>query len=304
MQDTEYNFIVLIAMAARWLFAATGVFFLNFVYRSTLSSAGSGFRLIAISLGIVWAYDLNLFTLTLLGYPQAIFLSDLRGALALSLVPAFALGARRKELWKITLSRQATTQSLLFLAVGGYFVVVASATRAAVWAGETAGGALKIIVALALTLVVSALVLMPRLRAHAKTFLIKHLFEHRYDYRGEWLRFSATIADRGTSLFSTEERVIRSLADVTESHGGVLLLVEPVNRLILGATWQLALPELATQPRGVDPQWLSDLATTARILKLDDIRKAGQPSAADGQVPNWLVEELDLWILVPLIRSQ
>jgi putative PEP-CTERM system histidine kinase len=54
----------------------------------------------------------------------------------------------------------------------------------------------------------------------------------------------------------------------------------------------------------VDPQWLSDLATTARILKLDDIRKAGQPSAADGQVPNWLVEELDLWILVPLIKSQ
>ena len=302
--EDSAHLLVLLSVAIRWLFAATSLFFLNYIYRATSASAGNGFRLIILTLGVMWAYNLNLFTLTLLGYPQASLLSDLRGAVALMLVPAFVVGARRKEYWRIALSRQATTQSLLFLAIGGYFVVIASATRAAIWAGESAGDVLQILLAVALTLAIIALAFMPRLRAHFKTFFIKHLFEYRYDYRSEWLRFSATIGDRSASLLSLEERAIRSLADITEAQGGVLLLVEPSNRLLLAGTWQLAVPGLAILPRAVDPQWLSGLAETARILKLDDIRKAGAPSPADGNVPDWLRDELDLWIAIPLLRSQ
>ena len=298
------NELAVVGLAIRWTLAVSWVFFAHFLYRSTASATGSGFRVIVFTLGIMWAYDLNAFTLMLLGYPQAVDLAGLRGVVALLLVPVFALAARRKEHWKITLSRQATTQSLLFVAIGGYFVVISSATRAAMWAGGSTGDVLTILLGGLLTGALLALAFRPRLLAHFKTFVIKHLFEHRYDYRTEWLRFSATNSDRGASLLSTEERAIRSLADVTESQGGILLLTEPMNQLVLAGAWRLNLPDFAAMSKPFAPEWLAGLVESARILNLDQIRAAGKPLPADGDVPQWLVDEADLWIVVPLVRAQ
>ena len=296
--------IELFSVVVRWIFAAAGLLSVNYLYRSTAASAGSGFRLTIFALGMMWAYNLNLFTMVMLGYPQAMMLAQLRGVVALIMVPAFAIGARRNEQWKVSLSRQATTQSLLFAVIGLYLVIMSSATRAAIWAGESAGDTFKILLAGGLTACAIFLVLMPRKRAYMKTFFIKHFFAHRYDYRSEWLRFSATIGDRGASLQPAEERAIRSLADVTESKGGVLLLAESTNKLVLSGTWRLPASGLSGLPKPADPQWLASLIDTARILNLDKIRLAGVPSGADGAVPDWLVNELDLWIAVPLVRSR
>ena len=42
---------------------------------------------------------------------------------------------------------------------------------------------------------VAAMVMLPssRARGWAKVKIAKHFFEHRYDYRTEWLRFTETI---------------------------------------------------------------------------------------------------------------
>lgn len=296
--------LLLFSIALRWLFAAIGLLFAHFLYRSTPTATNSGFRLILVTLEVMWAYNLNVYTMMVLGYPQALTLSMLHGAVSLLLAPAFMIGARRKEQWKVSLSRKAATQSLLFVVIGAYFVVVSSATRAAIWAGESAGGAFKILLAGALTIIVVVLAAMPRVRAYIKTIFIKHLFEHRYDYRREWLRFSATIGDRGTSLLAAEERAIRSLADVTESQGGILLIAEPVNRLVLAGAWQLDAAGLVLVRKPVDPTWLAGLVETARIVNFDHIRTMGGPSDADGAVPHWLIEDVNFWIAVPLVRSR
>ena len=39
-----------------------------------------------------------------------------------------------------------------------------------------------------------------------------HLFQHRYDYRNEWLRFTGTIGQAGPDSPPLSERVIRALA--------------------------------------------------------------------------------------------
>ena len=46
---------------------------------------------------------------------------------------------------------------------------------------------------------VAAMVLLPsaKARSWAKVKLAKHLFEHRYDYRTEWLRFTETRGPSG-----------------------------------------------------------------------------------------------------------
>ena len=295
--------ILLITLVVRWLFALTGIAFAHYLYRATAPSTASGFRLIVVALGILWAYNLNLFTLSLLGYSQAALLSDFRGLLLFLLVPAFTLAARRKERWKVTLSRQATTQSLLLVGIGSYFVIIASATRALIWAGDQAADLAKILAAAALTMLVLALAFMPGVRAHAKALLIRNLFEHRYDYRGEWLRFSTTMGDRSLPGLSTEERAIRSMTEITESVGGVLLVVERPDRLALEATWQWPIQGGFDQTLSVDPAWLESLSDSARIVTLDAIRTGGGTLTEDAAVPQWLRDERQAWAAVPLVRA-
>ncbi|WP_204276576.1 hypothetical protein, partial [Klebsiella aerogenes] len=61
------------------------------------------------------------------------------------------------------------------------------------------------------------------LRAWLKVKLAKHLFRHRYDYRTEWMRFTETLGNPqgGAAL---DERIVKAIADLTESPAGVLLV--------------------------------------------------------------------------------
>ena len=54
-----------------------------------------------------------------------------------------------------------------------------------------------------------------------KVVLAKHVFQHRYDYREEWLRFSHSLSQHGDTAFET--RAIHALAAITQSPAGVLL---------------------------------------------------------------------------------
>jgi putative PEP-CTERM system histidine kinase len=295
--------LTIVNLGFRWLSALIGVAFAHYLFRSSSPSRASGFRLIVVALGIIWAYYLNLYTLMLLGYHQAVLLLQGQGLLILLLLPGFAVAARRKEHWKVTLSRQATTRSLLFVAIGTYFVILSTATRALTWAGAHGDDIAKLFLAVALAGTIIVVGLLARFRARIKALFVRHLFEHRYDYRTEWLRFSATIGDRAVTNLSPEERVIRSVADVTESRGGVLLVVDRADRLALAGSWQWSAPDLFSQALPANAEWIEELARSGRILNLDDIRATGGTAAVDRGLPGWLLQEQQAWVAVPLVRS-
>src|SRR3954451_9594030 len=71
---------------------------------------------------------------------------------------------------------------------------------------------------------VGAMVLIPSARARGweKLKLAKHLFEHRYDYRSEWLRFTETLGLAGPEAPPLSERIVRAFADIVDAPGGLL----------------------------------------------------------------------------------
>jgi hypothetical protein len=71
---------------------------------------------------------------------------------------------------------------------------------------------------------VAAMVLLPssRARGWAKVKIAKHFFEHRYDYRTEWLRFTETIGASGPTAPPLGQRVIKAFADILDAPGGLL----------------------------------------------------------------------------------
>lgn len=299
--DTAHDFLLLSLMLG-WLLSIGGVFFVHLLYRSLTSASGSGFRLILIVLGIMWAYDINLITLILLGFANTPVVMAGQGIFALLLMPIFALGARRKERWKVTLSRKAATSSVLLMAIGTYFVVISAASRALIWAARDDDVA-KVIIAVALSIGVAVVAFFPRIGRWLKKVLLEHLFEHRYDYRAEWLRFSATIGDRSQGDMAPEERIIRSIADVTESSRGLLLLVNRGVELIIAGAWNWQYAGPLGQDLTVDLDWLRFLEQTSRIVTLDEIR-AHELGPGDHLVPSWLLDSEKAWAGVPLVRSE
>src|SRR5918993_294132 len=124
-------------------------------------------------------------------------LFDWRGVVIALTAPLFAVGAGQQDGWKMRLSRAATFQSLSLLAICGYFAVMTILATALRGTGWDWSRAMLIMVLSAMTL--AAMVILPssKARSWAKVELAKHLFEHRYDYRPEWLRFAATLARSG-----------------------------------------------------------------------------------------------------------
>ena len=230
--------LLLAALVLQLVFLIGGIIFLHNLNSDIRSAGTAGARLIVISLAVLWAYDLNAFTISLLGSEAALWFVAFRPFVSLALMPFFAVAARRRDHWKVVLSRKATFQSLSLVAIGVYFVGISVATRAIAGLGGAAGLVFGVFAVVALSAVGLVVLFVPGARAWLRVIVTKHLFSHRYDYRTEWLRFSATIADAKGSDLTLEERAVKAVADVTESPAGLLMLATADDTFEIVSAWR------------------------------------------------------------------
>jgi putative PEP-CTERM system histidine kinase len=255
-----------------------------------------------LGLTLMWGYDLNLYTLAYLQAPGAAQLFNWRGAFMAFSAPLFLLGAPGRDTLRIRLSRAATFQSLSLLGICAYFAVmalVATALRRSQWDWASSLTA----VALSGMIVGTALLALSQwARGWAKVKIAKHLFEHRYDYRGEWLRFADTVGRSDGDGLPIGERLIKAFADILEAPGGLLLVPDTSGALAAAA----ALDWSGDTPAG-DLDEARDFWTAieqnARILDLDAYRR-GMLGDRDREVPipQWLADDANAWAGVPLIH--
>jgi putative PEP-CTERM system histidine kinase len=273
----------------------------NLYGQASPESRGS-IRLPVIALAAMWVYDLNLYTITYLTREPVSDLAAMRGAVMAMLVPLFALASKRTSDWRVSLSRAATFQSLSVMAIFAYLIVMMSATRTL----EIAGGEWIRIgqVALVLVMTVGALILLPskRNRAWLRVVLTKHFFQHRYDYREEWLRFTRTMARPGEDAAPVEERVVKAISDIADAPGGLLLLVVEQSRLVVAAEWNWPCDVSSGGP--LDEELVRFLEATSHVMDFDELESGAV--TADGRrcvVPTWMLEGSDAWAGVPLIHK-
>ena len=283
--------------------AAGSLVLVHNLYAQAAPSSRSNIRFAMLALALWWAYDLNYYTIAYINKAAAGGLGDYRGlALALT-APLFALAARHEDDWRIRLSRAATFQSLSLLAICAYFAVMAILATALQGAG---GSWLRVLsTALLALMVVAAMVLVPspRARSWAKVKIAKHFFEHRYDYRSEWLRFTETLGASGPEARPLGERMIKAFADILEAPGGLLLERDSSGSSVIGAAlnWD-GRTSIDPDPRTAHAVW-EDLSANGRILELDGIRSGWSRGEKEVAVPQWMLGEPSAWIAVPLIHK-
>jgi putative PEP-CTERM system histidine kinase len=275
------------------------------LYGQASPASRSDIRLAMTALAAMWTYDLNLYTVTYLDPQTSAGLFEWRGVAVALTAPLFALAAKREDGWHMRLSRAATFQSLSLLALCAYFAlmaILATALRGSGW--DWSRG---LLVALLATMTVAAMVLLPsgRARSWAKVMVAKHLFEHRYDYRSEWLRFTDTLGSSGADARPLGERVIKAFADIVEAPGGLLISPDSAETIAIAASWNWPSrhPPAAEIERCRD-FWVG-LEAWGRILELDAVRDGwAQSDQREIPLPDWIVGEPHAWIGVPLIHHK
>ena len=283
------------------LVAIGALMLLHNLYAGAAAGLRPVLRWTGIALTGIFAYDLNLHTLAYLGGETPQLLGDLRGLVAGAMAALFALGMNAAgPRVQFSPSRAVTFRTLSLLLIGGYLVGMALVTKSLALLGGDVARASQVVFLVIAILAAAIALPSPRMRSWLRVTATKHLFQHRYDYRQEWLRFTRTIGHGGTGGASLEERVVKALADITESPAGLLLMPNEQAQLELTARWNwptIAVPAVAGEFN------LSGLLEQHNlVLALDEARKGTEHHGEAAHVPAWLMEAEDAWALVPLIH--
>ena len=294
------------AIILRLTAAAGALVLVHNLYGQAAPASRGSIRLAMLALALMWVYDLNLYTIAYFDLAAARGLFDWRGLAAALTAPLFALGGARAQGWRIRLSRAATFQSLSLIAICTYFAMIG--VLATVMRGTGVDWSRDLAVILMAVLTIAAVAFLPSARARgwAKVKLAKHLFEHRYDYRTEWLRFTDTLGASGADDAPLGDRVIKAFADMLDAPGGILLTVEEGASFEPAAAWHWpgAANPGATASRGAAASFWRAVSDEGRIVDFE-ARRGGWDDARDAQlaIPAALLAEPNAWAGVPLIHE-
>ena len=285
------------------LFSIGALMLVHNLYAGCAPQARSALRWPATALGAIWLYDLNYHTVAYLSGDTPGVLSAARGAVPLVMVILLGLGTLQKEGDQpFRPSRSFAFQSFSLLVIGSYFVVMVLAYQGLSYLG----GDFARFSQLAFFVVTSAaaLVFLPsrKLRGWLRVTLAKHLFQHRYDYREEWLRFTRTMGRAGPGAPPLRERVVQALADITDSPSALLLTPLDDGGLALEAAWRWS--DIEVPSPALSEASVRFFAKSQFIMDLDDWRNGRCTEVPRDVVASWLADDARAWALIPLLHYE
>ena len=304
----QFNDVLTTASLLRITTSAGALVLVHNIYGQAAPESRLRIRGPMLGLTLMWGYDLNLSTLAYLQGAASASVDELfrlRGIFMALTAPLFAATAGLKSSLKVKLSRAATFQSISLLGICIYLAIMAglaTAFRRSQWDWATASTA-ALLVGLSTAGIIIGV--SPWARSWMKVKLAKHFFEHRYDYRTEWLRFTETVGRAGGDAAPLGDRIVKAFADIVDAPGGLLLVSDAGGAIGTAANcnWPGANP-----PQGDlehDVSFWSAVERSGRIIELEALRN-GVGNAVDRQlpVPQWMLDESCAWVGIPLIHHE
>lgn len=291
-----HHALVTVSLVLRMMMAIGSLLLVHHLYTAWPSRERGGMGLLLGALAAMWTYDFSLFAICWFAPHQANMLYALRGPLMALLAPVMAISLRRDLTGRLQLSRSLTFGSLSIFAVILYVVLLSAA---AVLIDVVFGPYARVVeIGAVFFAAVTALVLLPsaRLRALWKVQVAKHFFQHRYDYRTEWMRFGETIGRPGDDPAPLGQRVAKAVADITDSPAAVLLLRDERGGLSFETHWNW--PGEPTVFSGLSADLADRLERSGWIIDLGK-RRAGEEEAL---IPAAIANDPNAWVLAPLIH--
>lgn len=283
------------SLVLRMMISISSLLLLHHLFMVWPSRERGGATLLLAALAAMWAYDLGLYTVHYATPARSGALYALRGLFMAALAPVVAIGLRKGMSGRIRLSRFVAFQSISAAALGLYALVLIAAS---VIIQMIAGPYARMIEVAAVFVMAVATILFlpaPRLRAFWKVQIAKHFFQHRYDYRAEWMRFGETIGQPDEDASPLSVRVARAVACITDSPAAVLMLRNDGAGLSVETEWCWG---DVGEAADVTAETTLYLERTGRILDLRALSEDDRRAA----LPEWIERDPRSWALVPLIH--
>ncbi|MFK7843440.1 MAG: XrtA/PEP-CTERM system histidine kinase PrsK [Sphingorhabdus sp.] len=288
------------SLVLRMIFAVGALVLVHNLYSISAPETRWGIRLPMASLAAIWTFDLNLFTITYLTQQLPEELHAMRGPMMAIIAPILVLASVRNSEWNLKLSRSVAFRSLSLIAIGSYLLMmIVIATALQIIGGDYARLAQ---ISFLFGTSIGALLLLPseRFRASLKVKLAKNFFQHRYDYRSEWIRFTDTIGRPGADSAPFHERVIKAIADITDSPAGILLVPDDSGQLVLQSRWNWS--SIQVPARACTVRTIPFFEDTSHIVEFDALRADKDDKCDPAAIPEWMIQDDRTWTAVPLVH--
>ncbi|EAQ98901.1 XrtA/PEP-CTERM system histidine kinase PrsK [Congregibacter litoralis] len=276
-----------------WLAVAiTGLLLVEQIYRNASAGERWGVKFLCLGLGIMFAFDFLMYAEALLFRQLDAQLWQARGLVATLSVPWLIVAIARNSNWRmdVHVSRHVVFHTVTLMAAGAYLLAMAIIGYFIKYLGGNWGGVLQVSFLAGSSALLVTLLFSGTLRARLRVWLSKHFFSYRYDYRVEWLRFTEELA----ALENVPGGIIRTMATITQSPGGILLHQNDGGQLNELATWELDRPNV--RESGNLQHWITD---SGWVIDLLEWRR--KPDLyTDLQLPPWIADHDKLWLIVPL----
>ncbi|MGB3610353.1 MAG: XrtA/PEP-CTERM system histidine kinase PrsK [Cellvibrio sp.] len=262
-------------------------------------------KLMCMNLGVLFLYDIYLYTHSLIFQGLDPLLWQSRAAVSIGTCLFMALGGlllmqRSDRPAHFNLSRPIAfyTTSLVgvgvlisALALGGYYVRLY---------GGNWGTVVYSFVLIGAVLAIATVFLSSSIRSQLSVLINKHLFRHKYDYRNEWLGLINYLAQPAENN-EVNQRAFYAVASITKAPGGAIWLrkqgfYEPV--------FQSGLPAFVDlQEEPVDSPFCETFLQSEWVFFPD----SGDNEALSQHnefLPGWTRNIPELWLIFPLIVAE
>ena len=279
-----------------------GLLLLEQLYRNVDQDLRWSVKPICIGLGCVFLFDLYLQSHgVLFGQPEPHTLV-MRAAVHSLAVPALAVALRRQALRPraLQLSHSMVFHTLTLLLVGGYLLAISAVGYYLREFGGDWGQALQVAFGVAALAALAMLAGSGAVRSRLRVFVSKHFFRYHYDYRTEWLRFTAALSAQPDSG-DIGSHVVRGLGDMVESPAGTLwMAAADGTHYFPAAYWNSTRVQ---EREAADSPFISFMRERDWLVDVRELIEC--PERYDGLAPPpWLAADASAWIVVPLPAAQ
>lgn len=232
------QYLIKSIVTANLLLAVFGFSLIEQLIRHIKPERRWGLKFLALGLGCMFSYDLYLFADALLMSNIDPALWQARGFVNTLVAPLIAVSIIRNINWKTDIfpSRQAVFHSTVIVSCGIYLLAMAGLGYYIRDYGGSWGRAFQAVFLVGAIVLLTSLVSSGKIRAGFKILLGKYLFQYRYDYRQEWLKFSNMLSHRAMDI-DLRLRMVMALADMVESPSGVLFEKKDEGQFAITKAW-------------------------------------------------------------------
>ncbi len=288
------------------LISIGGLVIIEQLYRNTAEDHRLALKYLWLGIGGMFAYDFYLYSDAFLFQRIDNELWNARGFIHAMAVPLIGIAIKREMQWSIGketidifLSRRVVFHTTTLLAAGIYMLLIGVAGFYVRDLGGSWGQVAQAIFIFGAGIILAILLFSSRVRAKIKVLIDKHFFHYKYDYREEWLRIIKTLST-GNDAVRLQQRAIRALAQIIDSPAGGLWLRRENNCFEQEDRWNM---EAMNIRLSADHSLIRFMEEHQFIIRLDEFKE--EPEAytrlAPLEIPGWLNEMDEAWLVVPLM---